>query len=170
MNSALAQAAAAPGAVPATAVGAAAVTALLLSSLVTSLREAQAKGKELPSRYDPDAIAAYFKLRPGTIIARSLSVFAQCSQLVASIYIDRARGLEKANEALRAKQTVDLITRLGPTAIKVYRHCPSFLSLASLLCQMQLLFAPLLLLPLRGKERAMAKFSERNACAVHHIM
>jgi len=65
VNSALAQAAATPGAVPAAAVGGAALTALLLSSLVTSLRDAQAKGKELPSRYDPDSIAAYFKLRPG---------------------------------------------------------------------------------------------------------
>jgi len=56
-------------------------------------------------------------------------VFAQCSRLVASIYVDRARGLEKENEELRAKQTVELITRLGPTAIKVHHQWLSFTSL-----------------------------------------
>lgn len=118
-----------PGALPLVAGGGGALLAIALARAVAvsgagrrdlGKRVGQpARGDELPLRYDPDAIAAYFRRRPLPVIARSLRILAECSVLVAQIYIDRARGRARENELLRAKQMVDLITSLGPTAIKV---------------------------------------------------
>ncbi|GAQ81957.1 Putative protein kinase superfamily protein [Klebsormidium nitens] len=76
-------------------------------------------GVELPERYNPKAIAAYFEQRPVDVMLRSASILSQVSVLVGAIYIDIQSGKKELNEPLRARQCRELITKLGPTAIKV---------------------------------------------------
>ncbi|CAI5484720.1 unnamed protein product [Closterium sp. Yama58-4] len=108
-----------PVVAPTAAAIAAALAALLGKAVVEAVRDAREKGKEIPSTYDPEAIAAYFKLRPARVVARAVWVAAQCSEVLAGLALDYARGEGKQNERLRAQQTMELITRLGPTAIKI---------------------------------------------------
>ncbi|CAM6091149.1 unnamed protein product [Calypogeia fissa] len=77
------------------------------------------EGEDLPLRYDPEAIAAFFKKRPMDIAVRSLKIMVECSALTVSILFDISSGRAQENERRRAVQLVDLITRLGPTAIKI---------------------------------------------------
>ncbi|CAM6084874.1 unnamed protein product [Calypogeia fissa] len=77
------------------------------------------EGEDLPLRYDPEAIAAFFKKRPMDIAVRSLKIMVECSALTVSILFDMSSGRAQENERRRAVQLVDLITRLGPTAIKI---------------------------------------------------
>ncbi|CAI5981175.1 unnamed protein product [Closterium sp. NIES-64] len=104
---------------PTAAAIAAGLAALLVKAVVEAVSDAREKGKEIPSTYDPEAIAAYFKLRPARVVARAVWVAAQCSEVLAGLALDYARGEGKQNEQLRAQQTMELITRLGPTAIKI---------------------------------------------------
>ncbi|CAI7806222.1 unnamed protein product [Closterium sp. NIES-54] len=104
---------------PTAAAIAAGLAALLVKAVVEAVSDAREKGKEIPSTYDPEAIAAYFKLRPARVVARAVWVAAQCSEVLAGLALDYARGEVKQNEQLRAQQTMELITRLGPTAIKI---------------------------------------------------
>ncbi|CAI5514854.1 unnamed protein product [Closterium sp. Naga37s-1] len=104
---------------PTAAAIAAGLAALLVKAVVDAVSDAREKGKEIPSTYDPEAIAAYFKLRPARVVARAVWMAAQCSEVLAGLALDYARGEGKQNEQLRAQQTMELITRLGPTAIKI---------------------------------------------------
>eukprot|EP00850_Spirogloea_muscicola_P000970 SM000003S11215 [mRNA] locus=s3:1611199:1615417:+ [translate_table: standard] len=75
--------------------------------------------QKLPLRYNYEQIAAYFRSRPWEVFFRSAKILLDCSVLTSSILIDRWQGVEARNEPLRARQLVQLITRLGPTAIKL---------------------------------------------------
>ncbi|GJP34432.1 hypothetical protein CLOM_g18875 [Closterium sp. NIES-68] len=108
-----------PVVAPTAAAIAAGLAALLVKAVVEAVGDAREKGREIPSTYDPEAIAAYFKLRPARVVARAVWVAAQCSEVLAGLALDYARGEVKQNEGLRAQQTMELITRLGPTAIKI---------------------------------------------------
>lgn len=85
------------------------------------------EGEDLPLRYNAQAIAAYFRRRPWEVISRAVKIAFQCSALAASIVVDFSSGKGKENEKLRASQLVDLIARLGPTAIKVFFEHQPFL-------------------------------------------
>lgn len=73
----------------------------------------------LPTEYDPETIAAYFRKRPFLAWSRASLILKECSFLLANIALDLSLGRVKENEALRAAQFLELITRLGPTAIKI---------------------------------------------------
>lgn len=94
--------------------------ALIAVQITSNVRKPNlSDGTDLPSRYDPDAIEAYFNKRPGAIYLRLLEVVYQFSSFVTSLLIDKASGLEKENEKVRAVELVGLIAKLGPTAIKI---------------------------------------------------
>ncbi|KAI5068073.1 hypothetical protein GOP47_0016418 [Adiantum capillus-veneris] len=76
-------------------------------------------GRDLPSRYDPDAIEAYFSDRPADVYLRLLQVVYEFSSFATSLLIDKTMGLDKENEKVRAVELVGLIAKLGPTAIKI---------------------------------------------------
>ncbi|MCO5587978.1 hypothetical protein L7F22_041931 [Adiantum nelumboides] len=76
-------------------------------------------GRDLPSRYDPDAIEAYFRDRPTDVYLRLLQVVYEFSSLAASLFIDKTMRLDKESEKERAAELVGLIAKLGPTAIKI---------------------------------------------------
>ena len=80
------------------------------------------EGNELPVRYDPEAIEAYFQKRPKEIYSRLIQVVFEFSSFAVDLIIDKVSGTVKENEKVRAKELVDLITKLGPTSIKVYRR------------------------------------------------
>ncbi len=103
-------------------------SSIIMSSLsVNESKKGFVEGRDLPLRYDAVAIAAYFRRRPVDILIRSAQVMFRCSALTASILIDEFVGRKYEKEKLRASQLVELITRLGPTAIKVFSflHPPS---------------------------------------------
>lgn len=77
------------------------------------------EGGALPSRYDPKAIAAFFKKRPLDVLVRFSRISAEASIFYARVYLDKIQGKTAENERKRARQLVEMIARLGPTAIKV---------------------------------------------------
>lgn len=77
------------------------------------------EGQDLPLRYDAAIIGAYFRRRPLDIFLRSIRILFSCSSLTINILFDKYVGRDQEMERLRATQMVDLIARLGPTAIKV---------------------------------------------------
>lgn len=70
-------------------------------------------------RYDPQAIADYYNKRPWLVIWRALTVVWLCSGFIIGLAIDRSMGNSDKNQASRANQLREIITRLGPTYIKV---------------------------------------------------
>ncbi|BBN18853.1 aarF domain-containing kinase [Marchantia polymorpha subsp. ruderalis] len=100
------------------AVAVALVTAVSLVSS-TSNKRAFIEGEDIPLRYDPRSIATFFKKRPADVLVRSVQIMTQCSSLSISIILDLTLNRYSENEKLRARQLVDLIARLGPTAIKI---------------------------------------------------
>ncbi|KAH7278617.1 hypothetical protein KP509_38G049100 [Ceratopteris richardii] len=94
---------------------------VLLASLRTSKtsRFNRLDVGDLPSRYDPDAIESYFSNRQWDVYLRLLQVLYEFSSFAASLFIDKAAGLEKENEKTRARELVSLIAKLGPTSIKI---------------------------------------------------
>lgn len=108
---------------------------VMLGNTIVELLAITSEGGVLPSRYNSEGIAAYFRRRPLEVLSRSIYVLAESSVIVANIYLDRALGTDQQNERLRAKELVDLITRLGPTAVKVGQALsirPDLLSVAYL--------------------------------------
>lgn len=107
------------------------VTMATLATLATSmmvvsslnLREENrgfVEGHDLPLRYDPEIIATYFKKRPMDVLIRSAKIMLECSSLTFNILWDKYVGRDQKMEKIRARQLVELIARLGPTAIKVH--------------------------------------------------
>lgn len=103
---------------------AAAITlaAVVGSSVVTVNNNNDRSSEEkdtLPLRYDPEAIAAYFEKRPLAVVSRLLEVILDCSYIALGLASDSATDKVKVNEKQRATEFVDLITKLGPTTIKI---------------------------------------------------
>ncbi len=70
-------------------------------------------------RYDPQAIADYYNKRPWLVIWRAITVVWLFSGFLIGLLIDRSMGYTQANQEQRANQLREIITRLGPTYIKV---------------------------------------------------
>ncbi|EFJ15382.1 hypothetical protein SELMODRAFT_118439 [Selaginella moellendorffii] len=81
--------------------------------------EGSRREDELSVRYDPDAISSYFQARPFRVIARVLAVASECSLFILSIVLDKTLDKSRENERRRAAEFLLLITKLGPTAIKI---------------------------------------------------
>jgi len=70
-------------------------------------------------RYDSEAIARYYRLRPWKSIWRALSIVWSFAWLWLSVQSDDWFNRADANKLKRAAQLRQLLTRLGPTFIKV---------------------------------------------------
>lgn len=73
----------------------------------------------LPLDYDEEAIREYWSARPGAARARLIEVLAAFTPLVTKVSIDLARGTLSDNSAARAAELRDVLTRLGPTFVKL---------------------------------------------------
>lgn len=73
----------------------------------------------LPLDYDPKAIAAYWGIRPVSVIKRCLQLLRLSSGFLARLAWDFARGDVKANEVARAIDIRNIVTSLGPAYIKL---------------------------------------------------
>jgi len=72
-------------------------------------------------RYDPQTAAAYFAKRPLTVLSRGAAITGKALGFGVAVLFDYQSGPEKVkkNQPQRAKELAELLTRLGPTFIKV---------------------------------------------------
>jgi predicted unusual protein kinase regulating ubiquinone biosynthesis (AarF/ABC1/UbiB family) len=70
-------------------------------------------------RYDPEQIAAYYRRRPWRAIWRALVILGSFAGFLLGLKWDEWFNQVEANKAKRAIQLRTLLTRLGPTYIKV---------------------------------------------------
>jgi predicted unusual protein kinase regulating ubiquinone biosynthesis (AarF/ABC1/UbiB family) len=70
-------------------------------------------------RYDPQAIASYYNRRPWLVIWRAITVVWLFAGFLIGLLLDRSVGNIEANKYERAEQLREILTRLGPTYIKV---------------------------------------------------
>lgn len=69
--------------------------------------------------YDPKAIARHYRYRPWQAWMRALAIIWFFSGFIINLKLDEWRGLSEQNKFKRATQLRQLLTRLGPTFIKV---------------------------------------------------
>ena len=69
--------------------------------------------------YDPDAIAAHYRRRPFKVWGRFVGIFLPLISFFAKIWLDRRAGRSAQNEAKRATQLREMLTKLGPAYIKI---------------------------------------------------
>lgn len=76
---------------------------------------------ELPFRYNPEALKAYFKKRPAATMERSLQVSSAASGFVAKLALDKLQNRtgDPKIQTQRAAELRDLVTSLGPFFIKI---------------------------------------------------
>jgi predicted unusual protein kinase regulating ubiquinone biosynthesis (AarF/ABC1/UbiB family) len=70
-------------------------------------------------RYDPQAIASYYNRRPWLVVWRAMTVVWLFAGFLIGLLLDRSVGNIEANKYERAEQLREILTRLGPTYIKV---------------------------------------------------
>jgi len=70
-------------------------------------------------RYDPDAIAAKYRYRPWVVLWRALRIIWNFVQFILGLKWDEWRNQVEKNRFKRATQLRQILTRLGPTFIKV---------------------------------------------------
>jgi predicted unusual protein kinase regulating ubiquinone biosynthesis (AarF/ABC1/UbiB family) len=70
-------------------------------------------------RYDPDAIARYYRYRPWLVWARAIVIIWNFASFILSLKWDEWRERVEENKYKRAAQLRQILTRLGPTFIKV---------------------------------------------------
>lgn len=70
-------------------------------------------------RYDPKAIAQYYKYRPWLAIWRAIRIVWFFAWFAIGLKSDSWRQREEENKLKRAKQLREILTHLGPTFIKV---------------------------------------------------
>ncbi|MGF1495525.1 MAG: ABC1 kinase family protein [Elainellaceae cyanobacterium] len=70
-------------------------------------------------RYDPEAIAAYYRRRPFQVLSRIFSIVWPALSFAFGVWWDRRTGRLQQNEPRRAVQARMLLTDLGPAYIKV---------------------------------------------------
>jgi predicted unusual protein kinase regulating ubiquinone biosynthesis (AarF/ABC1/UbiB family) len=70
-------------------------------------------------RYDPEAIARYYRYRPWLAWSRAITIVFSFVWFILSLKWDEWQNQEEQNKLKRATQLRQLLTRLGPTFIKV---------------------------------------------------
>lgn len=70
-------------------------------------------------RYDPQAIANYYRQRPWLVIRRALKIVWLFAGFLLGLQLDETVGNTEANKYERANQLREILTKLGPTYIKV---------------------------------------------------
>jgi hypothetical protein len=69
--------------------------------------------------YDGALIDAYYKARPGKVLARLVAALSDSSAFLGGLLVDYVTGSGEANAPKRAKQLTQFITAAGPVFIKV---------------------------------------------------
>ncbi|KAL3145629.1 hypothetical protein ABBQ32_003173 [Trebouxia sp. C0010 RCD-2024] len=75
--------------------------------------------RELGIKYDPDRLAQVLKTRPGKVRARAVQITASVGAFMARLLRDYATGSLEQNMHKRAVQLRELLTKLGPSFVKV---------------------------------------------------
>lgn len=70
-------------------------------------------------RYSPEAIARYYNRRPWLVISRGLKIITYFTVFIIQLLLDKWFNLEEKNKLKRAEQIRKILTKLGPTFIKV---------------------------------------------------
>jgi predicted unusual protein kinase regulating ubiquinone biosynthesis (AarF/ABC1/UbiB family) len=70
-------------------------------------------------RYNPQAIASYYNRRPWLVIWRAVTIVWLFAGFLIGLSLDRSVGHVEVNKYQRAEQLREILTRLGPTFIKV---------------------------------------------------
>lgn len=70
-------------------------------------------------RYDPQVIARYYRYRPWLVWGRAVKIIWSFAVFIFSLKWDEWQNQEEQNKFKRATQLRQLLTRLGPTFIKV---------------------------------------------------
>jgi predicted unusual protein kinase regulating ubiquinone biosynthesis (AarF/ABC1/UbiB family) len=81
--------------------------------------QAQLVSPEPQRRYSAQAIAQYYRFRPWVVIWRAISVVWLFASFVLSLKLDEWGNRVEQNKLKRATQLRKILTRLGPTFIKV---------------------------------------------------
>jgi predicted unusual protein kinase regulating ubiquinone biosynthesis (AarF/ABC1/UbiB family) len=69
--------------------------------------------------YNPDAIVGYYNRRPWHTLSRLIRVLVPTLGFVLRIWWDKTRKRVRQNERIRAVQMREILTKLGPTYIKI---------------------------------------------------
>lgn len=83
------------------------------------MSQAQLVSPEPQRRYSAQAIAQYYRFRPWVVLWRAISVVWLFSSFVLSLKLDEWTNQVEQNKLKRATQLRKILTRLGPTFIKV---------------------------------------------------
>ncbi len=83
------------------------------------LLDEQKRQTELLLRYDAQVIAKYYHLRPWLGLFRSFKIIFYFSVFIIQLQTDKWFKLEEKNKQKRAEQLREILTKLGPTFIKV---------------------------------------------------
>jgi len=70
-------------------------------------------------RYEPIALAAYYKKRPLQVLRRIFTVLVPSLSFAFGLWLDSKRGIVVKKDQRRAAQLRELLTRLGPAYIKI---------------------------------------------------
>ncbi|HEY9803442.1 MAG TPA: AarF/ABC1/UbiB kinase family protein [Leptolyngbyaceae cyanobacterium] len=70
-------------------------------------------------RYNPDAIASYYRYRPWLTLGRLFKITWYFATFILGLKWDEWQSKEEQNKGKRASQLRNILTRLGPTFIKV---------------------------------------------------
>jgi predicted unusual protein kinase regulating ubiquinone biosynthesis (AarF/ABC1/UbiB family) len=70
-------------------------------------------------RYDPLALAAYYKKRPLQVLRRIFTILTPSLSFAFGLWLDSKRGVVVKNDQRRASQLRELLTGLGPAYIKI---------------------------------------------------
>ncbi|MUL37256.1 ABC1 kinase family protein [Gloeocapsopsis dulcis] len=70
-------------------------------------------------RYDPEAIARYYRYRPWLVFWRACTIIWCFAGFILGLYWDKWQNREEQNKFKRATQLRQILTHLGPTFIKV---------------------------------------------------
>ena len=102
-----------------TLVGSAVITSVLVSSILNAGRGPPPTQPYPLNKYDPIAARLYFDQQLPMVMTRGLEVFVQSLQFGLSLFRDKIDNKMAANEEQRGRELATLLTRLGPTFIKV---------------------------------------------------
>ncbi|MEB3182103.1 MAG: AarF/ABC1/UbiB kinase family protein [Nostocaceae cyanobacterium] len=70
-------------------------------------------------RYDAKAIARYYRVRPWLVVARAVKIIWFFARFLLGLKWDEWQNQQEENKLKRAAQLREILTRLGPTFIKV---------------------------------------------------
>lgn len=84
-----------------------------------SLSDAQKRNTEPIRHYNPRSIADYYRFRPWLGIFRSLKIILYFGIFITQLTLDKWFNQEQKNKQKRAEKLRKILTKLGPTFIKV---------------------------------------------------